>query len=105
MASDIRIFAVMVRPAYDPAPTLFTNNNPATTAKAPTRPPNGAHQGIALMPASVGSGRGCQMTRHASKPTIGKNDTRLASQGLVRALRRAPFMGGPHACNRPPTTM
>ena len=58
IASDIRILAVMVRPANAPAPTLFTNNKPATTATAPTSPPNGAHHGIALMPSRVGNGRG-----------------------------------------------
>jgi hypothetical protein len=83
----------------------FFVQNRATTATAPTRPRNGAHRGMPLMPWSVGSGRGWHMTRTARKATIGQNEIRLASHGLVRALRSAPFMGGPHACKRPPTTM
>jgi len=50
--------AVPSRPAKAPAPTLSTNSSPATTAKAPTRPPSGAHQGIPAKPSAVGSGRG-----------------------------------------------
>src|ERR1700728_2785012 len=85
MASDIRILAVMVRAAYGPAPTLFTNNKPATTATAPTRPPSGAHHGMAAMPWSVGRGRGWHITRIARNATIGRNEIRPASQGLVKA--------------------
>ena len=35
------------------------------------------------------------LTLAAKSATIGRNDTRLASQGFVRALRNAPFIGGP----------
>jgi hypothetical protein len=34
---------------------------------------------------------------------MGRNDTRLASQGLVSDFCNAPFMGGPQACNAPAT--
>src|ERR1700728_906052 len=103
--SDMRMLAVMVNPANGPAPTLLTNNKPAITANAPTRPPSGAHHGIALTPAMVGNGRGWHITRQASSATMGRNDTRLASHGLVRAFRNAPFIGGPQACNAPPIRM
>src|ERR1700691_2857198 len=105
ITSDMRILAVIVSPANAPAPTLLTNKRPAMTAKAPTRPPSGAHQGIALIPASVGSGRGWQRTRHASKAMMGRKEIRLANHGFVRALRSAPFMGGPQACNAPAARM
>jgi hypothetical protein len=60
---------------------------------------------MALMPEMVGSGRGWQRMRHANNATIGRNDTKLASHGLVSALRNAPFIGGPQACNAPPIKM
>src|ERR1700735_4483508 len=105
MTSDMRILAVIVRPASAPAPTLSTNRSPAMTAKAPTTPPSGAHQGMLETPLLVGIGGGWQSHRTASKAMTGMKDTMLASQGLVRALRSAPFIGGPHACNAPAIRM
>src|ERR1700734_315260 len=96
ITSDMRMLAVIVNPANGPAPTLLTNNKPATTANAPTRPPRGAHHGIVVTPASVGNGRGWHRTRQARNATIGRKETRLASHGFVREFRSAPFIGGPH---------
>src|SRR3984957_11516103 len=105
MTSDIRILAVIARPASAPAPTLLTNRSPAMTAKAPTTPPSGAHQGMLEIPSIVGIGRGWQSHRTASKAMTGMNETMLASQGFVRALRSTPFLGGPHAFNAPAIRM
>src|ERR1700722_19194302 len=101
MTSDMRMFAVIVSPAKGPAPTLLTNRRPAMTANAPTRPPKGAHHGIALRPAAVGKGRGKHITKTASTATIGRNDTKLASHGFCSELRSAPFIGGPQAWSVP----
>jgi hypothetical protein len=32
-------------------------------------------------------------------------ETRVASQGLVSEIRKAPFIGGPQACNTPQAMM
>jgi hypothetical protein len=96
---------VMVSPAKAPAPTLPTNIKPATTAKAPTSPPGGAHQGIWLTDSAVGMGRGKHIQITARSATIGRNETRLPSQGLIKAFLRALFIGGPHACNTPAMMM
>ncbi len=101
MASDIRIFAVIVMPANAPAPTLSTNSNPVITAKDPINPPSGAHHGIALTPSAVGNGRGRQTKTTTSRATTGRKETTLANHGLVRAERSAPFIGGPQACKAP----
>jgi hypothetical protein len=45
------------------------------------------------------------MIRQASSATIGKNETRLASQGFSSDTRSVWFIGGPHACNAPATRM
>ena len=95
----------MVSPAKAPAPTLPTNNNPAITANAPTTPPSGAHHGIAANPCGVGNGCGRHMLTQASRATIGRNETRLASQGFSSETRKVWFIGGPHACNAPAMTM
>src|SRR5580698_4546924 len=105
IASDIKILAVIVSPANAPAPTLFTNKSPATTANAPTRPPSGAHQGIALTPSIVGNGRGRHSQRHGRKATTGRKETRLANHGFVSEFRSTPLMGGPHACRAPAIRM
>jgi hypothetical protein len=57
------------------------------------------------IPSIVGIGRGWQSHRTASKAMTGMKDTMLASHGLVSALRSAPFIGGPHACNAPAMRM
>src|SRR3984885_1332397 len=105
ITSDMRMFAVIVSPARAPAPTLPTNSNPAMTAKAPIKPPSGAHQGIALRPSAVGSGRGTQRNTQDRKATTGRKETTLASQGFVKELRSAPFMGGPQAWSAPAAMM
>ncbi len=105
MTSDIRIFAVIVRPANAPAPTLPTNSSPATTANAPTRPPRGAHHGICVNDAAVGSGRGRHINTTPRNATMGRNDTRLPSQGFTSAFFKALFIGGPHACSTPAMRM
>ena len=84
-------------PAKAPAPTFSTNSRPVITANAPITPPNGAHHGMFPKPSAVGRGRGWQSHSTASKATIGTKETMLASHGLVSALRRAPFIGGPQA--------
>jgi hypothetical protein len=58
MASDIRILAVMVRPARAPAPTLSTKEQAGDHRKGADHPPSGAHQGLFAKPSAVGSGRG-----------------------------------------------
>ena len=60
ITSDMRMLAVIVSPANGPAPTLLTNNKPATTANAPTRPPSGAHR-LFVRPISekIGKAVGC----------------------------------------------
>src|ERR1700687_1239974 len=45
------------------------------------------------------------MTRQARSATIGRNDTRLASQGFSSETRRVWFIGGPHACSAPAISM
>ena len=97
MTRDIKIFAVIVNPANVPAPTLPTKSKPATTANAPTRPPRGAHHGIWLKAPAVGSGRGKHINTTLKNATIGRNDTRLPSQGFTSAFFKALFIGGPHA--------
>ena len=96
---------MIVRPAKAPAPILSTNSSPAITAKAPTMPPRGAHQGIAAIPSAVGMGRGRQNHRTDRRAMIGRKETRLASHGLVNDPRKAPFIGGPQACRAPATKM
>src|ERR1700692_4717992 len=97
MIRDIKIFAVIVNPANVPAPTLPTKSKPATTASAPTRPPRGAHHGIWLIAAAVGNGRGKHINKTLKNARMGKNDTRLRSQGFTSAFFKALFIGGPHA--------
>src|ERR1700733_1662364 len=84
ITSDMRMLAGIVSPANGPAPTLLTNNKPATTANAPTKPPSGAHHGIVLRPASVGIGRGRHKTRHARNATIGRKEGRKEERKEVR---------------------
>ncbi len=84
--------------AKAPAPTFPTKTRPATTAKAPTSPPRGAHQGIWLTDsAAVGMGRGKHNHTTPNSATIGRNETRLPSHGLINAYLSALFIGGPHA--------
>src|ERR1700712_758837 len=97
MTSDIRMFAVMVRPANGPAPILLTKSRPMMTANAPTRPPSGAHHGIAAMPCADGIGFGWQNHSTSRNATTGGNEMVLASQGFSSDFPSAPFIGGPHA--------
>src|SRR6202453_4186842 len=105
MTSDIRIFAVIVNPANAPAPTLPTNSKPATTANAPTRPPNGAHHGICVNDTAVGNGFGKHSNTTPNRATTGRNDTKLPSHGFTSAFFKALFIGGPHACKAPAIRM
>jgi len=52
-------------------------------------------------PSAVGNGRGTQTNTIIKQATTGKKDTRLASHGLPKEVRKAPFIGGPHACRAP----
>ena len=114
MASDIRMFAVIVRPANGPAPTLSTNGRAMMTAKAPMRPPSGAHHGIDAMPFGDGIGFGWHNHSTSSNARTGRNETVLASREFssdVRSapfigdLRSLPFIGGPPACSAPASRM
>ena len=57
------------------------------------------------MPSAVGKGRGRQSQRTIRKAMIGRKDTVLASHGFESDFLKAPFIGGPQACNTPATRM
>jgi hypothetical protein len=57
----------------------------------------------AAMPFSDGTGLGWQNQSTSRNATIGRKETVLASHGFSSALRKAPFIGGPHACSAPAT--
>lgn len=89
--------AVIVTPLTGPAPSFWISNRPAKTATAPVIPPSGAHQAMPAMSPTLGSG----LSMHANSPiatnSTSKNETLVASQGLIRLLLSAPFMAAPAA--------
>src|SRR5208337_2153860 len=101
MASDMRMLAVMVRPAKAPAPTRSTNSSPASTANPPTSPPSGAppgHPAEALLGRQRPGSAQDQADEHrhhrqkrdqARKPGIGQRDAQDAVHRRPPRLQRA----------------
>src|ERR1700722_15252658 len=101
ITTEVIKLALTANAAKGPAPTRSTNNNPATTANAPTIPPSGAHHGIAEIPSAVGSGRGKTAVMTTNTAAMRPNETSDANHGLTNELRSTAFIGMPIACNAP----